>query len=293
MKILVGMSGGVDSTIAAYVLKKAKSHLDLLEMISLFDKDFKEKINLKYHDYINIEDSVEEKEKSISSNTNTTNIDIDKLFDFTYRYKNLCSIEGKTSVSSLSKDNQLINKEIQKPLFLQENTKLSKAEIGTITHLIMQKLDFSKTYNLEEINNLLNELVAKNIIDENEKNSINRDEIIAFTNSDLFKEIGKAKEIHKEQSFYMNIPANEIYDIPENNPVLIQGIIDLYYVNQNDEIVLLDYKTDNLQEGEERQLIEKYKRQLELYKEAIEESQDKKVTKTYIYSTKLRKAIQI
>ena len=72
---------------------------------------------------------------------------------------------------------------------------------------------------------------------------------------------------------------------------MVQGIIDLYYINEKDELILVDYKTDYVKE--EKELIEKYKVQLELYKKALEESLDRKVEKIYIYSTQLNKAIEI
>ena len=61
--------------------------------------------------------------------------------------------------------------------------------------------------------------------------------------------------------------------------------MDLYYINKNDELILLDYKTDYVEKGEEQKLIEKYKEQLNLYKEALEKSLNKKVNKVMIYST--------
>ena len=64
--------------------------------------------------------------------------------------------------------------------------------------------------------------------------------------------------------------------------ILVQGIIDLYYITKDDKLVLLDYKTDYSKSREE--LINKYKTQLEIYKKALEESLKRKVDKVYIYS---------
>ena len=75
--------------------------------------------------------------------------------------------------------------------------------------------------------------------------------------------------------------------------VLVQGIIDLYYINENNEIVLVDYKTDYVENGNENGLIEKYKKQLELYKIALEKSLNKKVVKTIIYSVYLNLEIPV
>ena len=100
-----------------------------------------------------------------------------------------------------------------------------------------------------------------------------------------------AKEIYKEKPFYITIPAKEIYDedVPEN--ILIQGIIDLYYVRNNGQVVLVDYKTDFVEQEDE--LIKKYKTQLDLYKKALEKSINKKVDEMIIYSLYLQKEIKI
>jgi len=75
----------------------------------------------------------------------------------------------------------------------------------------------------------------------------------------------------------------ELFEINEN--VLVQGIIDLYTITQNDEIILVDYKTDYVERGEEKKLINKYQEQLNLYREALEKAFQQKVDKMMIYST--------
>ena len=74
---------------------------------------------------------------------------------------------------------------------------------------------------------------------------------------------------------------------------MVQGIIDLYYINQNDEVVLVDYKTYYVEKGKESKLVEKYISQLELYKKTLEESLKRKVDKTFIYSVYLGKVIEM
>ena len=186
--------------------------------------------------------------------------------------------------------------EFRKPEFLKENKdeKLTSAQKGTITHLCLQKLDAKKEYSLEEIKNFITELQNTNILTENEAKSVNPYKILEFTKSQIGQELKEAKEIYKEKPFYLNIPAKEIYEdenIDEN--ILVQGIIDLYYIDKNDKLILLDYKTDYVPEGKENELIKKYNTQLNLYKTALEEALDRKVDKKYIYSIYLGKALEI
>ena len=91
--------------------------------------------------------------------------------------------------------------------------------------------------------------------------------------------------------FYIYLTADEIYGNGIKEKILVQGIIDLYYINANNKIVLVDYKTDYVVLGKEQELIDKYKKQLEIYKRAIEQSLNSKVEEAYIYSVSLGKEI--
>jgi ATP-dependent helicase/nuclease subunit A len=95
----------------------------------------------------------------------------------------------------------------------------------------------------------------------------------------------------KEQPFVIARPANEISEAyTGNKDVLIQGIIDAYF-EEEDEIIVLDYKTDHVKSSEE--LIGRYKKQLELYAEALEQTTGKKVKERIIYSFCLGKEIPV
>ena len=157
----------------------------------------------------------------------------------------------------------------------------------------MQKLNFKEEYNLEKISELIQKLKNKEIITEKESKAINMSKILNFTKSDIAKELKEAKEIYKEKPFYINVPAREIYKENCEENILVQGIIDLYYIDKDDNLKLLDYKTDYVEPGNEQELVKKYSKQLELYKEALEEALNKKVEKVYIYSVYLEKTIEI
>ena len=102
-----------------------------------------------------------------------------------------------------------------------------------------------------------------------------------------------AHEVQREKSFYISIPAKEIYHEDLEEDVLVQGVIDLYYINSQNELILVDFKTDYVENMNEQILVDKYKIQLELYKRALEEALKRKVDNIYIYSTYLEREISI
>lgn len=169
--------------------------------------------------------------------------------------------------------------ELPKPKFLQSDgdMNITSAEKGTLIHLCMQKLDVKKQeYNIEEIKELVEKLVVKKIITQQEANVINLNKILQFTKSNIWKEITKSQTVEQEKPFYINIPAKEIYNKNVEEKILVQGIIDLYYINQKGELILVDFKTDYVPDRQEDILINKYKTQLYLYKKALEISLEKK-----------------
>lgn len=297
---------GEGDKIPSSTLKMAKSYLDWLEMIHVANEEnIKDVIEIEYHgkedvlNIINVKEKAEKPDIEELINNKEFNSDkykrIDELLGWKYPNSILTKIEGKSSVSKISKEQEYKKEYIdisKKPKFLSESIKLTQAEIGTAMHLILQKIDFNIEYDETKIKELVEELFAKHIITNNEKESIDINRLIQFTNSNMFSRIKLAKKIFKEQPFYINIPAKEIYDEDIKENVLVQGIIDLYFIDKDDEIVLIDYKTDYVKSGEE-ELVRKYRKQLEIYKRAIESATKVKVKEAYIYSTYLDKSILI
>ena len=155
----------------------------------------------------------------------------------------------------------------------------------------MQKLDINKNYNIEVLQELVIKLVQSKIITQIEAESINLNKVLKFTKNIIWEELKYSKVIEKEKPFYTNIPAKDVYKNNVEDFILVQGIIDLYYINKDDELILVDYKTDFVENRNEEILKEKYKTQLEIYKKALEEALNRKVNKIYIYSTYLDKEI--
>ena len=295
-----------DKKINKNILKKYKSYLDWIELVALKNKDDENmQINI-----INKKDILDEKEVDEDSKTrifkdleeitiNLKNNEKEKQLKekLEWEYKDIAAskIEAKSSVSKIKMtgiiEEDLDTTNLNSPKFLKEEEKVTGSRKGTIIHLCMQKLNPKEEYTLEKIENILESFVLKNIITSNEKEAINKQRILNFTKSKIWEELKNALIIEKEKPFYINIPASKIYDNEIEENILVQGIIDLYYINKNNELVLVDYKTDFVQN--ENELIEKYKVQLELYKTALEEALQRKVDKVYIYSTQLEKNIYL
>lgn len=290
------------------ILESYKSYLDWIELVYLKNKiknsDIFEFNVVSKAEILsqNSETEIERKDilKDIANKKNSKeNLEkIKNILEWEYKYKDSTEMPSELSVSKikeLSKDKteEKIGITLKKPNFLIEKTELTPAEKGTIMHLCLQKLNYKEDYNLEKLKNMVNNLVKQEIILPKEAESVNYNKILAFLSSNIWKEMQTAKVVEQEKAFYLNLKANEIYQNNAEDEILVQGIIDLYYITNNDELVLVDYKTDYVENNNEQSLEDKYNIQLEIYKKALEESLNRKVDKVYIYSTWLNKEIEI
>ena len=293
-----------NNNITPFILKKYKSYLDWIILVYLKNQKmldvFLDINKYKIKDILEQEDDIEKTKINIQDyiDKNVDEKEVQKIKEtLNWQYETIDATKfiSKTSVSELKRitlgkeDFEKINLE---PKFLsEEKTYLSASERGTLMHLVMQKIDLKKQYSEHQIKDFLNELLEENVINELELKNINVENIEKFLCSDIAKRISKSKEVHREEPFYINIKASELYETNLDEKILVQGIIDLYFIDEDDKLILLDYKTDYVQD--ENELVEKYKLQLNLYRRAIEGALNKKVDEIYIYSTCLNKEINI
>lgn len=254
-------------------------------------------------------EETKEKEKEIHFVKKSQEYEIDEKIksqlEWEYPYKISCNIPTMTTVSKIKELENIENyekREIQSetrkfkqekkmPEFAKEQETVTKARIGTLVHLSLQKLNEKEDYDIAKIENLIKSLLQKGLITKKESEAINKNDILLYTKSDLFNSLKQAKKICKETPFYFDISAKEIIKEEVDEKVLVQGIIDLYYIDKDDRLVLVDYKTDFVKREEE--LVTKYSKQLEIYKRALQEAIGKNVDKVCIYSVHLQKMIDM
>ena len=198
---------------------------------------------------------------------------------FNFSYKNLENTNKslKKSVTEIAKNYDLSNNGYEKSTFDDmeishdfrrpnfDQISLSATEKGTLIHKIFQELEF-KEYDLDSLKNEINKLIDLGKIKKEYISYLNFENILGFFNSKIIKDIRqKSPLIRKEESFLRKI--DNFY---------VNGQIDIMFEFE-DHIILMDFKTDSYKrEGF-------YDKQLEIYKDSIEEALGKKVSKSYIY----------
>ncbi|MDU1314306.1 MAG: helicase-exonuclease AddAB subunit AddA [Clostridium septicum] len=258
-------------------------------------------------------DNLEERELFITSKKSTVDKEIEKRLGYEYKYMYAGTLPSNISVSDLKRaayedvDDEVRTvkifgeKEIIKPRFLQEKKGLSASERGTIVHFIMQKIDLNSVSSIGEIKDQIEEMKNKKLITKEEADVVKYKKIQLFFESNLGERLLKAYNtgamIKREFPFFtevssLNIDKSLPKEIYENEMIRLQGIIDCFF-EEDGEIVLLDYKTDFVEKDNEEAIKEKYKVQIQYYKDAVEKVTGKKVKESYLYLFYLDKEVRL
>lgn len=173
---------------------------------------------------------------------------------------------------------------------INESTPIrSGARWGTLMHEVMQWLPL-QSYTRLSLRQALDNLALQGYLTDEERKAISEKRVYDFFQSHLGQRLLRAQRVERELPFSMLFPANRVYlDMLDGEDLFLQGIIDTAFLEEG-SWVLVDYKTDRL---DEEALIERYRIQLMLYKEALERLTPYPVKEVYIYSFRLERAIPV
>lgn len=184
--------------------------------------------------------------------------------------------------------------EIPRPTFRTGEKQVSGAERGTLYHLVMEHLPYQELHPEYDFDAMLETMVRDGYMSAEEKDLLRAKRFFHFVGTELGRRMRQAAEngtLRREQQFMLGVAAAEIEDVPSSEEmVLVQGIIDAYFEEEG-ELILVDYKTDQIERGEEEILAERYRVQLDYYARALEQLTGKRVRERIIYSFSLGKEI--
>lgn len=171
---------------------------------------------------------------------------------------------------------------------------------GTVMHNVFSKIVVT--------NNNLENLFKLNLLDDEDHKFIDEKAVDIFCNSQLLKEIRNSKQVFSETVFTASIDDDSLKDFSEllenknkeneislkvsesgemyDGSTLIQGVFDLYYIDNNDDIFLIDYKSS-------KNNIEKSMLQLGIYRSVLERIYNKKVKSSGIYIFRTGEIIEL
>ena len=207
---------------------------------------------------------------------------------FEYPYLEETRLNRKVTVTELSKykskrydiDDFYNRYRVQthkKPMFMQKDSKISAAQKGTIMHKIIASIDLRQLNNPEYISYIKSKITVPEYLNN----------ILAFIGTPLFNDICEADAIYQEKVFFMPVNTSYISAYTDDkyqseHEVLLQGVIDCLIIKDG-YATIVDYKTDKVEKGNEKEHALRYIKQLDIYSEAVERIMGIKVTRKIIH----------
>lgn len=251
-----------------------------------------------------------ESEENLSEEPVTVNADteilksIEKNMTFEYGYKSSEALPSKitaTEVKGHAADGEVhenaavmyVKKsKLRKPDFCKKDKPLSGSDKGTALHYVMQYIDYSKCFDEKAVAEELKRLVEKRFVSQKQADAVKEGQIVSFFDSALGKRLLNSRKIEREFKFSVLVSAKELLQTECTEKLLLQGVIDCYF-EEDDGIVVIDFKTDKVTPQNYDDKISTYTTQIKTYASAIGRVSGKKVKNAYLYFFDMNREIEI
>ena len=235
---------------------------------------------------------------------------VDNILDFQYTHQDAVNTTAYQSVSEIKglfsdpDDDEMARADIindsgryfsnqfKKPSFLVETKKVSATDIGSATHLVLQKVPIEQMPTEDIFTDLIKQLVESNVLKKEIAQKIDITSLINFYQSKLGKAIVEnSTKVEREFPFSVLMPAEKLFNSTKDSStsddkILVHGIID-GVIELEKGIIVFDYKTDNVNSQNLQEKIKTYSGQLNLYAKAISLIKEKPVIEKYLYFLKV------
>lgn len=199
---------------------------------------------------------------------------IDEIMSYRYPYETDKKVRSKYGVTELAaRDEKRRHAEIVSTDYEEDSGEEKSMATGTAYHLVMEKIDFRRAAEegISYIRSFVDELAEKGLLDEEEKKRIYPERIDTFFRSGPGSTAVSGK-IFREHPFTMKTYV-------DGAETLVQGVIDCFAETEEKRYVLIDYKTGRYSD----KTAEKYRKQIMIYRDAIEKGTGGTVEEGWLY----------
>ena len=191
------------------------------------------------------------------------------------------------------------------PKFRAPDAESLSAERGIATHMLLQFCNIERMIKHGAREELL-ALKSAGFLSEKDASLVRIREAEGFARSELIGKMLSAKKLYREFRFNVKLPADdfttdeELKELYSHEHVLVQGVIDCLYEDEDGELHLIDYKTDRLSPEERadkelarKKMYDKHSLQLSYYAKAIELMFGKYPKTVEVYSLPLATTLDV
>ncbi len=166
------------------------------------------------------------------------------------------------------------------PAFLQDRRPLTAAGRGTAAHILMEHISL-EPHSAASVRAALQELQKRGLLTPAQAEAVYAPAISEFFQSSLGRRLCAAGQVEREYGFNCRLPASTLGLGESREPVLLQGVVDCCF-REGRGWILLDYKTDFVPKGGEKEAAEAHRPQLRLYSLALREITGLPVQEAYV-----------
>ncbi len=180
------------------------------------------------------------------------------------------------------------------PPVFQGRRPLTPAQRGTALHMVMQYLNYDHTHDLNEISDEIARLVTGQYITPQQGEAVNPMDILAFFCSDLGLRLCRSARVEREFKFSLLAPAADYY--PGAGPgeeVLLQGVVDCWFAEEDGTVTVVDFKTDRVNENTVERCAGDYRPQLDAYTRALSQAAGVAVKHRYLWFFSVGHAVEL
>ena len=179
----------------------------------------------------------------------------------------------------------------------EEDDLIKGVTLGTVLHTVFQFLDIEPLRDASDEEGV--ELYLKQLDDLRDRDVLDQAEheaavpfskaAIKWAKSDLagrFLAVSKTTgKVYREMPFTLAVPSKTLMSSwPGDEMTLVQGMIDLWFVEENGDAILIDFKSDRLPGGNEESIFKaRYGFQLQTYATAIERATGRTVRERILW----------
>ncbi len=187
-----------------------------------------------------------------------------------------------TEVSQLAKNvSGYAGTQFKRPAFAMEK-QLSATEKGTAAHLVMQYIDFSRCTSQEAVEAEMKRLETMEIISAQMIAAVDSGKIWNFFAGPLGQRLRRSNSLLREFKFSLLAPAEMFFKGAGEDQLMLQGVVDCCF-EEDGQLVLVDFKTDNVSAPQVPTRAQSYKTQMEIYSYALQRITGKTVKQRILY----------
>ena len=239
---------------------------------------------IKYHDASAYLPQEETQVQSVSEEA------LETFRPFAYRHKEAVSLPEKLTATQLKGrdlDNEAAELSVTMPLLrfdkpCFEEKRLSATQRGTAIHLAMEHLNFSFCTDEGSIRQELRRLVEEERMDAEQAAAVPIGKILRFFRSELGHRVLACENTEREFKFAIMDDGERYNEALQGEEVMLQGVADLC-LPESDGLVIIDFKSDRIKPGEERQRAEHYAGQIDSYSRALSRIFELPVKERFLY----------